>query len=238
MRERTNNTKGAIAETALEFAAIKAGIYVYRPVSGHSRADFIFDLGFGPPLRVQCKWATLSQNAATVVIGTRTSRHTPNGYVRTCYSEHEIDLVGAYCEDLDRCFLLPPSLFAGQSMVQLRLTPARNNQRACINLAEDFTFEGAIAQLGERLTGSQEVVGSSPTSSTPPRPSRSNGPTVVGSNPFRDHLGDWMERVAAGEEVIITRRGRPRIRLSPAVAAPVVAALPGGGEPAALDRSA
>jgi prevent-host-death family protein len=42
-------------------------------------------------------------------------------------------------------------------------------------------------------------------------------PTVVGSNPFRDRLGYWMDRVAAGEEVILTRHGKPRIRLSPAV---------------------
>jgi prevent-host-death family protein len=38
---------------------------------------------------------------------------------------------------------------------------------------------------------------------------------VVGSNTFRDKLGDWMDRVAAGEEVILTRHGKPRIRLSP-----------------------
>jgi len=39
---------------------------------------------------------------------------------------------------------------------------------------------------------------------------------TVGSNPFRDKLGYWMDRVAAGEEVIITRRGRPRFRMLPA----------------------
>jgi len=39
---------------------------------------------------------------------------------------------------------------------------------------------------------------------------------TVGSNAFRDKLGYWMDRVAAGEEVIITRRGRPRFRMLPA----------------------
>jgi antitoxin (DNA-binding transcriptional repressor) of toxin-antitoxin stability system len=29
-------------------------------------------------------------------------------------------------------------------------------------------------------------------------------------------LGYWMERVAAGEHLLITFRGRPRIRVSPA----------------------
>jgi prevent-host-death family protein len=40
---------------------------------------------------------------------------------------------------------------------------------------------------------------------------------VLGSNPFRDKLGYWMDRVAAGDEVILTRHGKPRIRLSPAM---------------------
>jgi prevent-host-death family protein len=40
--------------------------------------------------------------------------------------------------------------------------------------------------------------------------------TTVGSNPFRDRLGYWMDVVAAGQEVIVTRHGRPRLRLTPA----------------------
>jgi prevent-host-death family protein len=38
---------------------------------------------------------------------------------------------------------------------------------------------------------------------------------TVGANRFRDEFGYWMDRVAAGEHVLITRHGRPRIRLSP-----------------------
>jgi prevent-host-death family protein len=57
----------------------------------------------------------------------------------------------------------------------------------------------------------QEVDGSSPSSST-----ESPEPVTVGVNAFRDGLGVWMGRVAAGEEVILTRHGRPKIRLSPA----------------------
>jgi prevent-host-death family protein len=102
------------------------------------------------------------------------------------------------------------ALVSGKHQQHLRLTPPRNGQRACITRAEDFAFEGATAQLGERRRGTAEVVGSSPTSST----SRDQ-PLTVGSNPFRDQLGYWMDRVAAGEEVVITRHGKPRVRLSP-----------------------
>jgi prevent-host-death family protein len=41
---------------------------------------------------------------------------------------------------------------------------------------------------------------------------------TVGVNAFRDGLGSWMDRVAAGEEVVLTRHGRPKIRLLPAAA--------------------
>jgi hypothetical protein len=55
--------------------------------------------------------------------------------------------------------------------VQLRLAPTLNNQRQGINWAEHYEFEarlralGAVAQLGERLAGSQKVTGSIPVGS-------------------------------------------------------------------------
>jgi prevent-host-death family protein len=63
--------------------------------------------------------------------------------------------------------------------------------------------------LGERSDGIRKVVGSSPTSSTRPT-------TAVGANAFRDRFGYWMERAAAGEEILITRHGRRFARLSAA----------------------
>jgi len=39
-------------------------------------------------------------------------------------------------------------------------------------------------------------------------------PTVVSCNAFRDRFGDWIDRAAHGEEVIVTRHGRPHVRLS------------------------
>ena len=66
--------------------------------------------------------------------------------------------------------------------------------------------------MGERCRGTAEVAGSSPASSIPKdRPS-----AVTGCDDFRAHFSYWVDRVAAGEEVLVTRRGKPRIRLSPA----------------------
>jgi antitoxin (DNA-binding transcriptional repressor) of toxin-antitoxin stability system len=41
-------------------------------------------------------------------------------------------------------------------------------------------------------------------------------PLTVGSNPFRNHFGYWIDVIAAGQDVVVTRRGKPRLRLTPA----------------------
>jgi prevent-host-death family protein len=53
----------------------------------------------------------------------------------------------------------------------------------------------------------------SDTLSSTPSEGVSRTPITIGSNPFRDRLGYWMDRVAAGDEVLVTRHGKPRLRL-------------------------
>jgi prevent-host-death family protein len=38
---------------------------------------------------------------------------------------------------------------------------------------------------------------------------------LVGAHQFRNHFGYWMERAAAGDEILITRRGSRYARLGP-----------------------
>ena len=144
--EMSSNTKGAIAEQAIVLAATKLRVPVWRPVAEHGRADLVLEIA-AELLRVQVKWGRLNAARDVVIVLLRTSRCTPHGHVRSTYSEHEIELFAVYCGDLDRSFLLPAYYVAGKQHLHLRLTPARNGQRACINLADDFTFEGAVAQL-------------------------------------------------------------------------------------------
>ena len=165
----TSNQLGAVAETAIVFHAARLGVGVLRPVTDGFRYDLVFDVD-GRLMRIQCKWA--QRQGDVVVVRCRTSRRGPEGFIRRCYSAEEVDGVAAYCADLDRCYLVPPQLFAGRTMVLLRLAAAKNNQRARIHWAENYEFAatlgalGAIAQLGERLHGMQEVAGSSPAGST------------------------------------------------------------------------
>src|SRR3954471_17975018 len=160
----SSTEKGSIAEAVIAAEAAKAGIRVLRPLVEGGRYDLVFDID-GRFVRVQCKSA--SRRGDVIAAYTGTCRLTPRGYVRTTYDACEVDAVAIYCPDTDACYLVPIEALGGRAKVHLRLAPARNNQQLAISYAADFEFNGAIAQLGERLTGSQEVGGSSPPSSTP-----------------------------------------------------------------------
>ncbi len=203
----TSNDKGNIAELAIALEATKLGIEVLKPVSEHVRYDLAFDLGHRI-LRVQCKWARFQ--GAVVAVNLVGYRLTSRGSVRTKYSPDEIDAVAAYCHELNRVFFIPASEVTERAAVYLRIEEPKNGQRAALNWADDYSL-GAIAQLGERLRGTQEVAGSSPASSTP----EEHADVVVGAHRFRNHFGYWMERAATGDEILITRRGRRYARLGP-----------------------
>ena len=207
-----SNRKGAIAEAELSLAAIRLGVPVLKPVAEHGRYDLAFEIS-GRVLRVQCKWASLDSSGAVIRVNLQSNWLSPSGYVHRTYDEGEIDLVGAYCGDLDRCYLLPEALVVGRKAILLRLAPTRNGQRACLNHAAEFEFDGAVAQLEERRAGSAKAGGSSPPSSTPSK-------TDVGCHQFRNHFGFYLERAAAGDVIEINRRGRPYARLGPIPAEP------------------
>ena len=210
MNKETSNHKGAVAEAKIAAAAIKLGVPVLKPMSEHGRYDLVFDLG-ERLLRVQCKWANRKGDVVSVYVGG--SYLSANGYVRSTYAADEIDAVAAYCGDLDECYLLPIELVAGQYGVHLRLAPARNGQRAGLHFANQYLFSGAVAQLGERRHGMAEATGSSPVSSTS---QATAGAEVVGAHDFRCLFGWYVQQAAAGHEILVTRRGKPYVRLVPA----------------------
>jgi prevent-host-death family protein len=170
----------------------------------------VFDV-VGRLWRVQVKWGALMREGSVVSAKLEGSRCTPGGYVRSRYADEEIDLLAVYCGDLDRCYLLPRELVVGRKEIRLRVKPALNGQRACLNLASEYELPGAVAQLGERVAGSHEVRGSSPLSSTSPPAA-----IQVGCHEFRNRFGYYLDQAAAGAEIEISRRGRPFARLGPA----------------------
>ena len=199
------NVAGNVAELRIQAELASLGLPVMCPVTEHERYDLVVECDHRF-LRVQCKSASLRGDVVCVRLVS--SRRGPNGFIRRGYSEDEIDAVAAYCAGNETCYWLPVDLVAGRNQIVLRLLPPRNGQRACLNWADNFVLDGAIAQLGERLDGIQEVVGSSPTSST-------SSEVHLGAHEYRQKMGWYMERAAAGESFLITRRGKPYARLSP-----------------------
>jgi hypothetical protein len=164
----TTDQKGVVAEAAIALAAIELGIGVSRPLAPE-RYDLIFDIG-GQLLRVQCKWA--SQDGDVIALRCYSSRRTADGLRKRVYGHDEVDAFAAYCAALDRCYFLPFACVPAGGTLQLRLGRPRNNQQVGVRWASAYEFtarlerpQGAIAQLGERLHGMQEVAGSSPAGS-------------------------------------------------------------------------
>ena len=217
-----SNDKGAIAEQAIVLAATKLGIPVLRPVAEHGRTDLALEIG-RDLWRVQVKWGRLSPTRDVVIVSVCTSRCTPHGHIRTTYSEHEVDLFAVYCGELDRCFLLPAQLLANKTCIYLRLTAPRNGQQSCINLADRFIFDGAVAQLA-RATRWQRVGQGfeSPQlhfaqADSPPQSGSHNAPVKINADAFRNRLGYWIDRVVTGDSLLVSRRGKLVMRVEPPV---------------------
>ena len=204
-----SNRKGSIAETAVAFEAQKLGIPVLWPLTEHLRYDLGLELG-GRLCRVQCKWASLEGDIVAIRI--RTSRRGPNGFVTSVYSADEIDWIAAYCDALNRCFLIPVDVIDGRGSLHLRLAPPRNGQRAALHFADDYDF-GAVAQLevapawhaGGQGFESPQLHSEADQASTL---------TEVGAHEFRNHFGYYMEQAAAGAEILVRRRGKPYVRMA------------------------
>jgi hypothetical protein len=140
----TTDQKGAVAELAIAHAAAALGVGVFRPLTDGERYDLIFDLR-PRLLRVQCKWA--ARIGDVLVIRCRSCRRTREGLLHRGYTGDEIDAIAAFSAQLNRCYLISLDRFDGRSALQLRLGPARNNQQAGINWADDFGFEARLKAL-------------------------------------------------------------------------------------------
>jgi PD-(D/E)XK endonuclease len=166
----TTDQKGAIAEMGIAWHATQLGVDVYKPVAEGGRCDLIFDFD-GRLWRVQCKWA--SRQRDVLIVRCYSCRRAREGMRKRRYTPDEVDAFAAYYAERDRCYFMPIALFPRSAQICLRLAPARNNQRQLVNWAKDFEFaatlarpQGAVAQLGERLSGRQKGTGSSPVGST------------------------------------------------------------------------
>src|SRR5215207_946602 len=156
--EMTTTQMGAIAEAATTYHATELGIVV---------------LGRGPPLRPRPRHGR-SPSADAVQMGSSQGRRGghPNPYLPThaewVRSRNVLRVGGRRGRRMGpgtgECSFVAIADIGGQGFLPLRLAPARNNEELFVHWPSNHRL-GAIAQLGERLTGSQEAGGSSPPSS-------------------------------------------------------------------------
>lgn len=201
------NDKGNVAEMAIALKAMQCGLAVSKPMTEHTRYDLVFEIN-GNLKKVQCKRGRLTQNDTVIDVNLASCRYTPAGRVTTKYGLGEVDFVAVYCDALDRCYLLPEQLFVDRSGTFLRLQPTKNGQRSCINLAADYEFEGAVAQLvrAPPWHGGGQGFESPQLHSNPPQ--------SIGSHEFRTKLGYYLDLAAQGQELTVTRWGRRFLRIT------------------------
>jgi hypothetical protein len=144
MEHLTPSQKGAAAEAGISALAIQLGLIVLRPLCEGSRYDLIFDLE-PELLRVQCKMAR--HRSGVLSVGLQTSRCTPGGYVRTCYTAAEVDTIAAYSPEFHRGCLIPIDEASERRSIYLRLDPTKNNQLEGIKWARDYEFAPSIERL-------------------------------------------------------------------------------------------
>jgi hypothetical protein len=139
----TTDQKGAIAEMAIARAALELGVGVSRPLA-NERYDLVFDVG-SRLLRVQCKW--VCRRGDVVVLRCYSARRNADGLVRRTYGPHEVDAFAAYCDELERCYLIPFDHVPRGGSLQLRLAKSQNNQQIGLRWAARYELAATLAEI-------------------------------------------------------------------------------------------
>ena len=129
--------KGDLAEMKVASDLLDRGFRIAIPFGEDCDYDLVCDTG-GALHRIQVKHVT--SNGA--VLEAHCSSHSlTNGRIRRTkrYTAATIDWLAVYDRATDRCFYIPAvELGAGRSSITLRLSPARNGQRAGIHFADEY----------------------------------------------------------------------------------------------------
>jgi hypothetical protein len=145
------NTKaaGEITEAAVLTEFLKAGFPVLLPFGENQRYDLVVEAG-GRFLRVQRKTASpcgWHDDRSCIRFHAYSARFVSREFrARDAYRD-KADLFAAYAPSTGQVYVLPVD-DVPETDVWLRLTPARNNQRAGIRMAEDHTLEAWAARQG------------------------------------------------------------------------------------------
>jgi hypothetical protein len=125
--------RGAEAEAEVLRAFVRLGVPVLTPFGEGHAYDLVVDLA-GRLLRVQVKAGWV--RGAVVDFNAHSTDH---GFGQRGY-HGRADAVAVFCAELERVFVVDVAEL-GACRSSLRLSPARNNQRRRVRLAEECTVE-------------------------------------------------------------------------------------------------
>lgn len=125
--------KGDIGEAMVMADVLRRGYKVAIPVGEDWSYDLIV-LRDNKLDRIQCKYTESDGSVITVMCQSRNNWNTKK------YTSEMIDWLAVYDKITDTCYYISSKLLKknGQSMLKLRLTPTKNNQRKGILWAKDF----------------------------------------------------------------------------------------------------
>ena len=131
VNEMHKKTKGSIAELAVATRLVKEGWRVLLPYGENTRYDLVAERQ-GRFVRIQVKYAT--PKAGVLPVNCCSS----NNWSVLPYTPEEIDVIAAYNSQDERIYFVPVTQLPKGHM-KLRLDPPKNNQRAKVRYATQFS---------------------------------------------------------------------------------------------------
>jgi hypothetical protein len=130
--------KSEVACLKVQTRAIERGMVISKPTTD-ARYDLVLDDG-SKLNRVQVKFgggkSSHSEGVATVALRT----YVGNKYKFKTYREGEVDLLLVYLPQIDKVVAFKPEEFEDKAMLYVRLTPAKNNVKRGILMAEEHLW--------------------------------------------------------------------------------------------------
>ena len=136
---------GDLGESCAIMRFTQAQAVVSKPLTNNARYDLIVEYN-NKLYRVQVK-TTAAIKDGKMEFATKTTNYTKGHWKSTSYTTDEIDVFFLYCAENNWCGLYIPQEGTITQSLTIRLEPPKNNQRAGIRLASDYSFDNQIGAL-------------------------------------------------------------------------------------------
>jgi PD-(D/E)XK endonuclease len=135
--KRTTNSIGEISEAAIIARFLQLGYVVLTVYGGNQRYDLVIEDAEGQFWRVQCKTGRIDEDSTVIRFNTAIRNVTGKNRQSRHY-QGQCDYFAAYCEKLNKVYLIPVDQAGLLSSLSLRLAPRKNNQDKYILWAKDY----------------------------------------------------------------------------------------------------